>query len=249
MTDPSIEPVAPDPPPQAGAAETAPAQPITPPKAPAETLTLRAAPRRIVRFKRGVVIGGAAVGSLAIAGVTWLALGPSAIHIVDQADDPVIADRRTPADAVANLPGDYGAVPQLGPPLPGDLGRPILERQRQLEAQGQTPPEVVAGAAMTPEEQAAEAERQRLAAQANQAREAGVIAQSTGRAATPIAADARRAPRRMEPCPPKTARAVLPSIPTGIPTVSSASSTSSASRRRAGLPTPMPFRPRRRLGK
>lgn len=203
MTDPSIEPVAPDPPPQAGAAETAPAQPITPPKAPAETLTLRAAPRRIVRFKRGVVIGGAAVGSLAIAGVTWLTLGPSAIHIVDQADDPVIADRRTPADAVANLPGDYGAVPQLGPPLPGDLGRPILERQRQLEAQGQTPPEVVAGAAMTPEEQAAEAERQRLAAQANQAREAGVIAQSTGRAATPIAADAPAGPAQNGTMPPE----------------------------------------------
>ncbi|HBI19375.1 TrbI/VirB10 family protein [Sandaracinobacter neustonicus] len=178
MTDTPIEPAAP----------AAAAPPNPPPKAPAEALTLRAAPRRIVRFKRGVVIGGAAAGSLAIAGVAWMALGPSAIHIVDQADDQVIADRRTPADAVANLPGDYGAVPQLGPPLPGDLGRPVLERQRQLEAQGGTLPEAGTRAAMTPEEQAAEAERQRLAAQASQAREAGVVAQSSVRAATPLAA-------------------------------------------------------------
>ncbi|PZU47974.1 MAG: conjugal transfer protein TrbI [Sphingomonas sp.] len=178
MTDTPIEPAAP----------AAAAPPNPPPKAPAEALTLRAAPRRIVRFKRGVVIGGAAAGSLAIAGVAWMALGPSAIHIVDQADDQVIADRRTPADAVANLPGDYGAVPQLGPPLPGDLGRPVLERQRQLEAQDGTLSEAGTRAAMTPEEQAAEAERQRLAAQASQAREAGVIAQSSVRAATPLAA-------------------------------------------------------------
>lgn len=183
MTDAPVQPAAPDPPPQTIAAE-----PATPRKAPAETLTLRAAPRRIVRFKRGVVIGGAAAGALAIAGVAWMALGPSAIRVVDQADDRAITDRRTPADAVANLPGDYGAVPQLGPPLPGDLGRPILERQRQLEAQGGTLPVDATRSAMTPEEQAAEAERQRVAAQANQAREAGVIAQASGRTATPAAA-------------------------------------------------------------
>ncbi|MDQ1153460.1 TrbI/VirB10 family protein [Brevundimonas sp. SORGH_AS_0993] len=162
----------------------------TPSKEPAEALTLRAAPRRIVRFKRGVVIGGAATGALAIAGVAWMALGPSAIHVVDQADEGVIADRRTPPDAVANLPGDYGATPKLGPPLPGDLGRPILDRQRRLEpeaargggAASTTPPR------MTPQEQAAEAERQRLAAQANQAREAGVVVQSSARTAAPVAA-------------------------------------------------------------
>ena len=41
--------------------------------------------------------------------------------------------------------------------------------------------------AMTPEEQAAEAERQRIAAQAAQAREAGVMVQSSGRAASAVA--------------------------------------------------------------
>src|SRR3546814_19123118 len=46
-------------------------------KAAPDTLTLRAAPRRVVRFRRGVIIGGAAAGAFAIAGVAWMALGPT----------------------------------------------------------------------------------------------------------------------------------------------------------------------------
>ena len=182
MTEPPVDPAAPETPPDAGQAAPAP-----PRKAPPDTLTLRANPRRVVRFKRGVIIGGAVAGSLAIAGVAWMALGPKAVHIVDSSDK-AITERHTPADQVMNLPGNYGevapGVPVLGPPLPGDLGKPILDRQRQLEAGGgmvlddpAMPP------AMTPEEQAAEAERQRIAAQAAQAREAGVMVQSSGRSA------------------------------------------------------------------
>jgi type IV secretory pathway VirB10-like protein len=40
-------------------------------------------------------------------------------------------DNRSTPDGLATLPKDYSAlprsVPRLGPPLPGDLGRPILE--------------------------------------------------------------------------------------------------------------------------
>src|SRR3546814_17978105 len=64
-------------------------------------------------------------------------------------------------------------TPQLGPPLPGDLGRPILERQRQLG--------IAPGANM--DDQAALAERQRLAQQAQKAREAGVFFQIATRPA------------------------------------------------------------------
>ena len=51
----------------------------------------------------------------------------------------------------------------LGQPLPGDLGRPILERQHQLEAGGGALPDDpdAMPPAMTPEEQAAEAEQLR----------------------------------------------------------------------------------------
>lgn len=171
MSEPPVDPIAPEPEAQA-------ASPAPPSKAAPDTLVLRASPRRVVRFRRGVIIGGAAVGSLAIAGVAWMALGPKTLQIVAAGEDKAITDRHTPADQVMNLPGSYGevarGVPVLGAPLPGDLGKPILDRQRQLAGDDPTP-------AMTPEEQAAEAERQRLAGQAAQAREAGVMVQSSGR--------------------------------------------------------------------
>ncbi len=166
------------------------AEAVPPSKAPPETLMLRATPRRVVRFRRGVIIGGAAANSLAIAGVAWMALAPKTLRILSAADEPAVSDRKTPADAVANLPGNYGEVaagtPILGPPLPGDLGRPILDRQRRLEASGKTPGDAGMPSAMTPDEQAVEAERQRIAAQAAQAREAGVMMQSSGRAGSAV---------------------------------------------------------------
>src|SRR3546814_15657212 len=40
-------------------------------------------------------------------------------------------DNRSTADGLAGLPCDYSGVPQLGPPLPGDLGRPIRGAQNR----------------------------------------------------------------------------------------------------------------------
>ena len=163
-----------------------------PQKVAPEGLVLRASPRRVVRFRRGIIIGGAALGSLAIAGVTWMALGSKTLHIVEASSEKAVSDRRAPADAVADLPGDYRKIkadtPVLGPPLPGDLGRPILEHQRGLASQGDGS---IAGQRVpTAAEQAAEAERQRIASQAHQAREAGVMVQSSARAVTSFGADA-----------------------------------------------------------
>lgn len=143
------------------------------PKSSPDAFTLRAAPRRIVRFKRSVVIGGAAAGAAVIAGVAWLALGPATLRVAEPVDEPVVTDRRATADAVADLPGDYGSIPQLGPPLPGDLGRAILDDERvggRASLDEEAPP-------LSAEEQALEAERQRQAAQAGQARESGVMVQ------------------------------------------------------------------------
>jgi len=109
-----------------------------PPKVPPESLTLRAAPRRVVRFKRSVIIGGSAAGALAMSTVAWLALGHHGRHLTALADQQAMTDRREPGDAVAALPSDYSEVPTIGPPLPGDIGRPILERQSQLAGQGGT---------------------------------------------------------------------------------------------------------------
>ncbi|HKY82842.1 TrbI/VirB10 family protein [Novosphingobium mathurense] len=182
MSEPPVDMAAPDAATQAAPSSTAGTGKVAP-----EKLVLRAAPRRVVRFRRGVIVGGAAVASLAIAGTAWMALGPKTLQIVPS-EDKAITDRRTPADAVANLPGDYSKVtpttPILGDPLPGDLGKPILDRQRELAAEGAIPSDPAAAPqGMTAAEQAAEAERQRIAAQAHQAREAGVMVQSSGWAA------------------------------------------------------------------
>lgn len=164
------------------------------PKSSPDAFTLRAAPRRIVRFKRGVVIGGAAAGAAAIAGVAWLALGPATLRVAEPVDEPVITDRRPTADAVADLPGDYGSIPQLGPPLPGDLGRAILDEERGGGASLDGGQPTISAA-----EQALEAERQRQAAQAGQARESGVMVQLARQApataeAAPIGAAPTAAP-------------------------------------------------------
>ncbi len=64
-----------------------------------------------------------------------------------QSSQPLSTDHKPTPDALARLPSSYGETkPILGPPLPGDLGRPILEREKQLNA---TPP--VAGVGDTPE--------------------------------------------------------------------------------------------------
>lgn len=145
---------------------------VAPPaKASPEALVMRANPRRVVRFKRGVVIGGAATGTAVIVGIAWLALAHHPLHIAPLTDDTT-TNHTAPADVVANLPGNYAKVPQLGPPLPGDLGPSILQRQRELAAGGRTAP---APPTITPAEQAAEAQRQQRAQQANQARESGIL--------------------------------------------------------------------------
>src|SRR5688572_26857246 len=136
-----------------------------------ETLALRATPRRVVRFKRRLMIGIAAVGIAGIFGVTWLALKGPILRFGQQSQELYSTDRKSTPDGLSGLPKDYGEIkpeiPVLGPPLPGDLGPPILERQKQL---GLTP-----GVPESEADREAEAERQRLAQQARAAREAGVF--------------------------------------------------------------------------
>jgi type IV secretion system protein VirB10 len=107
---------------------------VTPPeKVDPETLVLRAKPRRVIRIKRNLLIGLVAVGCLALVGLVWLGLGPSLIKPGTPAasdKDPEKHKAGLP-DQVTALPKTYADVPQLGQPLPGDLGRPILEHQRK----------------------------------------------------------------------------------------------------------------------
>ena len=144
-----------------------------PAKADPETLVLRGSPGRVVRFRRGAVVTIAALGSTAIAGTAWFALKPTTFHVIAANEDRADIGAKAPADALAGAPKGYGDVPQLGPPLPGDLGRPILERQQSIGA-------AVPPAGADQRAQAAEAERQRLVAEQKAARESGVMMQVSG---------------------------------------------------------------------
>ena len=177
---------------------TASSAPIAAPKADPETLVLRAAPGRVTRFRRGAIVAIAAAGSTAIIGVAWLALKPATLSLIARSDEKLVG-AKAPPDALAGAPTSYGDVPKLGPPLPGDLGRPILERQRQLG--GMVPPDPAADA-VSRAAQEAEAERQRIAAEQKAARESGVMLQLAGGgrapAPAPVTTDASVPPASAE---------------------------------------------------
>lgn len=81
------------------------------------------------------------------------------------------------------LPSSYGEVPKLGPPLPGDLGRPILKHQQAMAQEGAASPQ-------PSQADAARVERERLAAQRRAARESSLLVQSGNREATATTAPA-----------------------------------------------------------
>lgn len=149
------------------------------PKLDPESLVLRAGPRPVVRFRRGLIIGTAGVVSAGLVAVIWLSLEPPTFRMVagEEREEP---GARPAPEALANVPATYGDVPRLGPPLPGDLGRPILEYQRSLATAEEPPVHDPALAERDRERAAAQAEQQRLAAAHEAARASGVIVQLSG---------------------------------------------------------------------
>ena len=165
--------------------------PISPPKEDPEALVLRGRPRPAARFRRGLIVGTTGAVATALVTLSWLALQPPSLRKAATAVESDEVASRSGTDALANVPSNYGDVPRLGPPLPGDLGRPILEHQRSLGE----PIQVEPLAAETEQARAAEAERQRIAAAKQAARTSPVLVQLAGGAnaspaALPESADA-----------------------------------------------------------
>ena len=109
----------------------------------AQELRLRPERPQVTRLSRRVLIALSSVSIAAIFGLTFFALqqrGRSGL-----APELYNTDSKTTADGLAGLPRDYAGlpreVPKLGPPLPGDLGRPILAAQGQLPPTGVDPEE------------------------------------------------------------------------------------------------------------
>ncbi len=113
----------------------------------AAPMRLRAEPPRVTRLSRKMLAGVGAAALLGIGGALIYALqtrdaGPGGEELYS-------TENRPTADGLSGLPRDYTG-PVLGPALPGDLGRPILDAQNR--GQPVAPP-VMTTPAVDPEEQ------------------------------------------------------------------------------------------------
>ncbi|WP_334539554.1 TrbI/VirB10 family protein [Bradyrhizobium sp. AZCC 1708] len=89
---------------------------------------------RVTRLSRKVLAGDTALTLVLVSGaVLWTLLNSRTREQVSE--ELYTTDHHNVADGVAWLPRDYAGVPRdvprLGPPLPGDLGRPIVAAQTQ----------------------------------------------------------------------------------------------------------------------
>jgi type IV secretion system protein VirB10 len=141
-----------------------------------EPLALRTRPRPVTRFNRKVLVGVAAVICVVILAATLIALEPFRFRAPGQGEELINTERKARAEGLDSLPRTYADVkaPELGPPLQGDIGPPVVRLERELGvAQGDLRPDA--------EADAERAERLRVARQAQQARAAGVFFQITAR--------------------------------------------------------------------
>lgn len=153
---------------------------------PTEAMRLRAEPPPVTRLSRRALAGVTLVASLGVAGTLVYALQTH--HSANQGQELYSTDARATPDGLAGLPKDYTGVPKLGPPLPGDLGRPILAAQ---EAGKPVPTPMIAPPTPTvdPDEQKlqqeTEAARTAQLFSPTQTRTSGVTEQSSGSASSP----------------------------------------------------------------
>ncbi len=120
---------------------------------PVAPMRLRPEPPRVTRLSRKVLVGLGLAASLGVGAALIYAL--QARNGANQGQELYSTDNRTTPDGLAGLPKDYAGVPKLGPSLPGDLGRPILNAQNAGQP---VPVPVIASpgaepAGLSPEEQ------------------------------------------------------------------------------------------------
>lgn len=141
----------------------------SPAKRDPELSALRGQPIQVDRFRRSAIIGASGGTALFISLVAWWALShqtPAPVTTTDRGD---VGAKGTP-QALAGLATTYDKTPKLGAPLPGDLGKPILDHERGLDGLAALP-----SGLPQPVDQAAETERQRLMAEQMSARTSAVM--------------------------------------------------------------------------
>lgn len=155
-----------------------------PPKEAPASLELRAKPHLVTRLNPrmlAVVVGGL---SAAVLGVMLWSLQPQQRRQGAEPNELYNVDRVARSEGLEQLPADYSQlppppapeVPQLGPPLPGDLGGPILRTEQQAQGYGHGP-------------DAAEAERLALLKEAEEAAQSSVFFQTSNARKSSVASD------------------------------------------------------------
>jgi len=142
---------------------------------PVSSMRLRPDPPRVTRLSRKVLAGLGLAAGLGVGGALIYALQTR--NGGNQGQELYSTDNRTTPDGLAGLPKDYSGVPKLGPPLPGDLGRPILNAQNG----GQT---VVTPGVVTNPPSGPSPEEQRRAQELEAARTARLFAPTETRSST-----------------------------------------------------------------
>lgn len=130
---------------------------------PASAVKLRGDPPRVMRLSRKAIGIASACGFALVGGALIYALQPQGRK---GAEELYNTEGVAVADNLAGAPKDYGQVPKLGPPLPGDLGKPILDAQRRGDVAALPP----VGAPQPLPPNAAEAARQRAEQERESAR-------------------------------------------------------------------------------
>jgi type IV secretory pathway VirB10-like protein len=117
---------------------------------PPSELRIGAPPRPVTRLSRRTLVVATALVTALVFAALWYALG---IRPLRFAGGPELYNTNAkPTDALANMRDSYAdltrpkpasslpqPVPQLGPPLPGDLGRPMLQQQTGTPAPAADP--------------------------------------------------------------------------------------------------------------
>lgn len=160
---------------------------------------LRGDPPRVMRLSRkALAVVGVAAG-LGIGGSLIYALRPPGEKAAQELYN---TDSRATAETITSGPRDYAQAPRLGPPLPGDLGRPIVSAQQRGE-DVPAPPIGAQPGPPDPRAQAAEAARQRAAQERDAARTSSVFLGSggarAGAGAAPVSTPGLPAPSAQEP--------------------------------------------------
>lgn len=162
--------------PKAAPASAPPPTSTPAPKVNPPDLRLRPPLPTVMRLSRKTVGIASAVTLAAIGGAFGYALYDKGREAPAEL---LVADGKTTADALAGAPKDYGDVPKLGPALPGDLGKPILDAQRNGGVEA-LPPTGSGQPPLSPEQSAAAQARQLAAQERDAARTSRLFLAGSG---------------------------------------------------------------------